>query len=159
MIAGALILRPRVLVADEPTTALDVTTQASILRLVDDLRDDLGMAVVWISHDLGVVAEIADRVAVMYAGEIVESAKTADLFAAPTHPYTQGLIDSATTRERGEPFGFIGGKVPVPGEWFSGCRFQPRCARASDACEVHPPLFELAAGHQHRCVVEAEAGA
>jgi oligopeptide/dipeptide ABC transporter ATP-binding protein len=155
MIAGALILRPKVLVADEPTTALDVTTQASILRLVDDLRSELGMAVVWISHDLGVVAQVADRVAVMYAGEIVESAATADLFAAPTHPYTQGLIDSATTRGRGEPFGYIGGKVPSPGAWHPGCRFQPRCPLAAEVCESHPPLFELTAHHVHRCIVAA----
>ncbi|HET8664912.1 MAG TPA: ABC transporter ATP-binding protein [Nocardioides sp.] len=157
MIAGALILRPRILVADEPTTALDVTTQASILRLVDSLRRELGMAVVWISHDLGVVAEVADRVAVMYAGEIVESATTSDLFAAPTHPYTRGLIDSATSRPRGEPFGYIGGKVPAPGEWGRGCRFAARCARATEICAEHPPLFSLDPGHTHRCVVEAEA--
>jgi oligopeptide/dipeptide ABC transporter ATP-binding protein len=157
MIAGALILRPRILVADEPTTALDVTTQASILRLVDNLRDELGMAVVWISHDLGVVAEIADRVAVMYAGEIVEAAATRDLFASPTHPYTRGLINSAVTRPRGEPFGYIGGKVPAPGEWETGCRFEPRCAQAAPVCATHPPLFELSAGHVHRCAVEAEA--
>jgi oligopeptide/dipeptide ABC transporter ATP-binding protein len=157
MIAGALILRPRILVADEPTTALDVTTQASILRLVDNLRSELGMAVVWISHDLGVVAEVADRVAVMYAGEIVEAAATPDIFAAPTHPYTRGLIDSATTRPRGEPFGYIGGKIPAPGEWGSGCRFQARCSQAAEICSNHPPLYPLAPGHVHRCVVEAEA--
>jgi peptide/nickel transport system ATP-binding protein/oligopeptide transport system ATP-binding protein len=157
MIAGALILRPRILVADEPTTALDVTTQASILRLVDNLRTELGMAVVWISHDLGVVAEVADRVAVMYAGEIVEAAATPDLFAAPTHPYTRGLIDSATTRPRGEPFGYIGGNVPAPGEWGTGCRFEARCAQAAEMCSKHPPLYPLVSGHVHRCVVEAEA--
>jgi oligopeptide/dipeptide ABC transporter ATP-binding protein len=113
------------------------------------------MAVVWISHDLGVVAQVADRVAVMYAGEIVESAVTADLFAAPTHPYTQGLIDSATTRGRGEPFGYIGGKVPSPGEWHPGCRFKPRCPLAADVCDSHPPLLELTADHVHRCIVAA----
>ena len=157
MIAGALILRPRILVADEPTTALDVTTQASILRLVDTLRRELGMAVVWISHDLGVVAEVADRVAVMYSGEIVESASTTDLFAAPMHPYTRGLIDSATSRPRGEPFGYIGGKVPAPGEWGDGCRFAARCAQAAALCAEHPPLFPWHPDHTHRCAVEAEA--
>jgi peptide/nickel transport system ATP-binding protein len=156
MIAGALILRPKVLVADEPTTALDVTTQASILRLVDGLRDDLGMAVVWISHDLGVVGQVADRVAVMYAGEIVEAAPARELFTRPTHPYTRGLIDSATTRPRGEPFGYIGGKVPAPGDWAPGCRFQARCTQAAAECASHPPLYALAPDHLHRCVVESE---
>jgi peptide/nickel transport system ATP-binding protein len=139
-IAAALILRPTVLLADEPTTALDVTTQASILGLVRELRAEMGMSVVWISHDLAVVGQIADRVAVMYAGEIVESGATKDLFRTPNHPYTGGLIRSATRGEPGTDFGFIPGTVAEPGRWPTGCRFRPRCDRATDVCLTDPQL-------------------
>ncbi|MGH3217443.1 MAG: ABC transporter ATP-binding protein [Streptosporangiaceae bacterium] len=139
-IAAALILRPSVLIADEPTTALDVTTQASILELVRELRAEMGMSVVWISHDLAVVGQIADRVAVMYAGEIVESGATQDLFKGSNHPYTDGLIRSATRGRPGTDFGFIPGTVAEPGHWPAGCRFRPRCDRATQQCEEHPHL-------------------
>ncbi len=139
-IAAALILRPSVLLADEPTTALDVTTQASILELVRELRAEMGMSVVWISHDLAVVGQIADRVAVMYAGHIVESGTTRDLFRAPNHPYTDGLIRSATRGKPGVDFGYIAGVVAEPGHWPEGCRFRPRCDRATEECLSHPQL-------------------
>ncbi|CAB4932571.1 MAG: ATP-binding cassette domain-containing protein [Actinobacteria bacterium] len=134
MIAAALVMKPKVLVADEPTTALDVTTQAAIIELVLALQREMGMSVLWISHDLAVVANLAHRVAVMYAGELVEVAETESLFAQPKHPYTRGLIDSARVRAAGEPFDFIAGSVPEPGGWPTGCRFSPRCSRSTEAC-------------------------
>jgi peptide/nickel transport system ATP-binding protein len=138
MIAAALVLRPRVLLADEPTTALDVTTQAGIVQLVQELRSELQMSVIWISHDLGLVGRLADRVAVMYAGEIVELAPAEQVFRSPRHPYTAGLIRSGTRSSYGHPFGFVPGSVTEPGHWPGGCRFMPRCERATDACERHP---------------------
>jgi len=150
-IAAALILRPSLLLADEPTTALDVTTQASILELVRELRFEIGMSVLWISHDLAVVGQIADTVAVMYAGEIVETGSTADLFAKPRHPYTYGLIRSATRGRPGADFGFIPGVVAEPGQWPAGCRFRPRCDRATDQCGQHP-LLEQNRATAVRCV-------
>ncbi len=158
MIAAALVLKPRVLLADEPTTALDVTTQAGIVELVRELRRELGMSVLWISHDLGLVGQLADRVAVMYAGEVVEVAATSDLFKAPRHPYTQGLIRSGRLGEYGEPFGFIEGNVAEPGHWPPGCRFQPRCDRSVPACADQQALVQLGAA-QVRCVnpLEREA--
>jgi oligopeptide/dipeptide ABC transporter ATP-binding protein len=143
MIAAALVLRPRVLLADEPTTALDVTTQAGIVDLVLELRRELGMSVIWISHDLGLVGQLADRVAVLYAGEVVETAEVHDLFAAPRHPYTQGLIRSGVRGGYGEPFGFISGNVTEPGRWPAGCRFSPRCDRVIPQCAQHPDLLPL----------------
>ncbi len=156
MIAAALVLKPRVLLADEPTTALDVTTQAGIVELVTELRRELGMSVLWISHDLGLVGQLADRVAVMYAGEVVEVAGTADLFRAPRHPYTQGLIRSGRLGEYGEPFGFIQGNVAEPGHWPAGCRFVPRCDRSVAGCADHPGLAALGAA-QVRCVNPIES--
>jgi oligopeptide/dipeptide ABC transporter ATP-binding protein len=158
MIAAALVLKPRVLLADEPTTALDVTTQAGIVELVRELRRELGMSVLWISHDLGLVGQLADRVAVLYAGEVVELAGQAELFRAPRHPYTQGLIKSGRLGEYGEPFGFIPGNVAEPGHWPAGCRFLPRCDRSVAACADHPALEVLGAGVA-RCVnpIELEA--
>ncbi len=151
MIAAALVLRPKVLLADEPTTALDVTTQASIVKLVEELRSELHMSVIWISHDLGLVGRLADRVAVMYAGEIVELAPTAELFRAPQHPYTAGLIRSGTRLSYGERFGFVPGTVTEPGHWPQGCRFSPRCDRATEACATHPAL-EIRPKTTVRCV-------
>ncbi len=153
MIAMALANEPRVLIADEPTTALDVTVQAQILALLKRLRDELGMAMVLITHDLGVVAETADEVAVMYAGRIVEQAPAAELFAAPQHPYTWGLLRS--TPRLDAPVGAA--LTPIPGRPPSlvappsGCRFHPRCAYVRERHRtVDPTLEPLAARPDHR---------
>jgi len=152
MIAIALSAEPEILVADEPTTALDVTVQAQILEVLARLRDSHGMAVLLITHDLGIVAGRADRVAVMYAGQIVEEAPTTSLFARPSHPYTQGLFASipriSGPVERLSP---IGGSVPPPGAWPSGCRFRPRCPKAFEKSEAMPPLLPVAPDHRMRC--------
>ncbi|MEO8200187.1 MAG: ABC transporter ATP-binding protein [Gemmatimonadota bacterium] len=152
MIAMALACEPELLVADEPTTALDVTVQAQILEILDQLRKARGMAVLLITHDLGIVAGRADRVAVMYAGQIVEAATTDRLFARPSHPYTQGLLASVPRltgpRTRLIP---IGGSVPTPDAWPSGCRFRPRCPQAFDKSELPPPPLEVEPGHWMRC--------
>jgi peptide/nickel transport system ATP-binding protein len=152
MIAIALSAEPDVLVADEPTTALDVTVQAQILEVLDHLRSTRGMAVLLITHDLGIVAGRADRVAVMYAGQIVEEAPTARLFANPSHPYTQGLFASVP-RITG-PIGRltpIGGSVPPPTAWPEGCRFRPRCPKAFAKSELPPPLLPVGTNHHMRC--------
>jgi peptide/nickel transport system ATP-binding protein len=152
MIAIALSAEPEILVADEPTTALDVTVQAQILEVLDRLRGSHGMAVLLITHDLGIVAGRADRVAVMYAGQIVEEASTAQLFARPSHPYTQGLF--ASVPRISGPVGRlspIGGSVPPPSAWPAGCRFRPRCPKAFDKSETMPPLLPLEPGHRMRC--------
>jgi peptide/nickel transport system ATP-binding protein len=152
MIAIALSAEPEILVADEPTTALDVTVQAQILEVLDHLRATRGMAVLLITHDLGIVAGRADRVAVMYAGQIVEQASTAQLFASPSHPYTQGLFASVP-RITG-PVGRltpIGGSVPPPTAWPEGCRFRPRCPKAFEKSELPPPLLPIGPDHQMRC--------
>lgn len=153
MIGIALSCNPDVLIADEPTTALDVTIQAQILELLKHLQEEFHMAILLITHDLGVVAEVADRVAVMYAGQIVESAATADLFAAPQHPYTRGLLraiphlDGDQTRLE-----VIPGRVPEATSFPSGCRFHPRCQLAQDACEQTPQVLQSpATGHDVRC--------
>jgi peptide/nickel transport system ATP-binding protein len=152
MIAIALSAEPELLIADEPTSALDVTVQAQILELLDRLRTARGMAVLIITHDLGIVAGRADRVAVMYAGRVVEQARTADLFARPAHPYTQGLFASIPRltgpRRRIEP---IAGMVPSPAEWPSGCRFRNRCPRVMDQCVSDPPVRLPEPGHESRC--------
>ncbi len=152
MIAIALSAEPEILIADEPTTALDVTVQAQILEVLDRLRESHGMAVLLITHDLGIVAGRADRVAVMYAGQIVEQAPTPVLFARPSHPYTQGLFASVPRItgpiSRLSP---IGGSVPAPSAWPSGCRFRPRCPKAFDKSETMPPLLSLGPEHQMRC--------
>jgi oligopeptide/dipeptide ABC transporter ATP-binding protein len=152
MIAIALAAEPEILVADEPTTALDVTVQAQILEVLDRLRESHGMAVLLITHDLGIVAGRADRVAVMYAGQIVEEAPTGRLFEAPSHPYTQGLFASVP-RLRGpvQRLAPIGGSVPAPTAWPSGCRFRPRCPKAFDKSETMPPLLPVGPGHRMRC--------
>jgi peptide/nickel transport system ATP-binding protein/oligopeptide transport system ATP-binding protein len=152
MIAIALSAEPEILVADEPTTALDVTVQAQILEVLDRLRSSHGMAVLLITHDLGIVAGRADRVAVMYAGQIVEEAPTGRLFANPSHPYTQGLFASVPRLtgpvQRLRP---IGGSVPAPTAWPSGCRFRPRCPKAFDKSELEPPLLPVGPEHRMRC--------
>ena len=152
MIAIALAAEPEILVADEPTTALDVTVQAQILEVLDHLRRQRGMAVLLITHDLGIVAGRADRVAVMYAGQIVEEAETAELFARPSHPYTQGLFASVPRLtgpiQRLTP---IRGTVPPPIAWPTGCRFRPRCPQAFDKSELPPELLPVGPGHRMRC--------
>jgi oligopeptide/dipeptide ABC transporter ATP-binding protein len=152
MIAMALACEPELLIADEPTTALDVTVQAQILEILDALRKARGMAVLLITHDLGIVAGRADRVAVMYAGQIVEQASTAQLFARPSHPYTQGLLASVPRltgpRTRLTP---IGGSVPTPDAWPAGCRFRPRCPQAFEKSELAPPPLPVEEGHWMRC--------
>jgi len=151
MIATALILRPSLLVADEPTSALDVTTQAAIVALVNDLRAQIGMSVLWISHDLGLTATVAERMTVLYAGEIVEQAASADIFHRPVHPYTHGLIASSRHGEHGQPFSFVPGSVPEPAAWPAGCRFRPRCDRGIDECAQRPALEHGETGHSYRC--------
>jgi peptide/nickel transport system ATP-binding protein len=154
MIAIALAGRPELLVADEPTTALDVTIQAQILDLLQALRQETGMALVLISHDLGVVAETCDRVCVMYAGRIVEQAPVASLFAHPGHPYTRGLIGALPPIDGPRrPLAAIRGGVPEPWAMPPGCPFAPRCALHVRACDAAvPPLIPLAPGQEAACI-------
>jgi oligopeptide/dipeptide ABC transporter ATP-binding protein len=153
MIAMALASRPKLLVADEPTTALDVTIQAQIIELLCQLRRQLGMAILLITHNLGIVGDLADDVAVMYAGQIVESASARQLLQRPWHPYTQALIRSVP--DLGAPverLAAIPGNVPLPGAFPTGCRFHPRCPRAEASCAVKPPeLTAVPEGRQVRC--------
>ena len=154
MIAMALSCSPDLLIADEPTTALDVTVQAQILDLLRDLQAQTGMAIVLITHDLGVVAEMADEVAVMYAGRVVERARGADIFDDPQHPYTLGLLGSVPrieeTRDR---LLAIEGTVPAPFALPDGCRFHPRCVFMAPACTAaDPPLRPLSTGHSAACI-------
>ncbi|MET0969449.1 MAG: ABC transporter ATP-binding protein [Tardiphaga sp.] len=153
MIAMALMCRPAILIADEPTTALDVTIQSQILRLIDQLRAELGTAVLFITHNLAVVAEIADEIAVMYAGRIVERASRADLFGDPQHPYTLALFAAMPRAdERGRPLAAIEGQVPSPGAMPAGCRFAPRCPFVVAHCETtYPPLREISRDHWIAC--------
>jgi oligopeptide/dipeptide ABC transporter ATP-binding protein len=161
MIAMALAARPRLLIADEPTTALDVTIQAQILDLLRGLGRELGMAVLLITHDLGVVNELAERVAVMYAGRVIEQGTREEVLAAPRHPYTMGLLQSLPARApRGARLAEIPGAVPPPEAWTAGCRFAERCPRAFAACAVAPAWTALSATHAVRChAVAREAGA
>jgi oligopeptide/dipeptide ABC transporter ATP-binding protein len=157
MIAMALLCEPQLLIADEPTTALDVTVQAQILRLLAELQRDLGLAVLLITHDLGVVARIAHRVSVMYAGEIVEQATATDLFSRPTHPYTRGLLASIPVPgkvKRGERLGSIRGVVPHIAPGFTGCAFRDRCDQAMPACAEAAPLRPASADHAYRCQLQ-----
>ena len=153
MIAMALAGEPRLLIADEPTTALDVTIQLQIIDLLDELRRDLGMAVIVITHDLGVIAETADEVAVMYMGSIVERARVAQLFDDPQHPYTIGLLASMPVMSIGRgPLTAIEGSVPPPGQDPIGCRFATRCPLADRRCrEARPPLAAIADDHVVAC--------
>ena len=161
MIAMALLNEPKLLIADEPTTALDVTTQAQILQLLERLQGELGMAVIFITHDLGVVAETADRVAVMYAGRIVEEGTVEEIFYDPQHPYTWGLLGSLTRLDRPPPRRLpqIPGAPPsllAPPE---GCHFRPRCPHAFDRCTEVPGLearLPDASDHHDRCWLEAD---
>jgi peptide/nickel transport system ATP-binding protein len=159
MIALALACKPRLLIADEPTTALDVTIQAQILDLLAELKDRLGMAVLLITHAMGVVAEVAQRVVVMYAGQVIEEGPVGLLFERPWHPYTQGLIRSIPRIDadaaRGSRLASIPGTVPSLVAPPPGCRFAPRCAYARDACtQATPALREVAPGHRVACILE-----
>ena len=153
MIAMALSCEPVLLIADEPTTALDVTIQAQILDLLSDLQQRLGMAILIITHDLGVIAEMADDVLVMYAGQIVESAAVADIFADPQHPYTIGLLGSIPRLDvERERLATIEGTVPSANRQPKGCRFAPRCPFADGRCrETPPPLRDIGASHRVAC--------
>jgi peptide/nickel transport system permease protein len=152
MIAMAIANDPRLLIADEPTTALDVTIQAQVLDLLTQLRRELGMALVFITHSLPVVAEIADRVLVMYAGEIVEHGPARQVFASPLHPYTRALLQSAPRDDGTLPIG-IPGTVPLPHALPPGCAFAPRCVLRNDMCETqHPALTEITPGRGTRCL-------
>jgi len=148
MVALALASDPEVLIADEPTSALDVTVQAQLLELLKALQRERQMAMVLITHDLALVAQQADAVAVMYAGRVVERGKPADVFRSPRHPYTAGLVRCATglTSKRGE-LPTIAGSVPAPGAWPSGCRFRERCDRQDASCAALPPLVNDVACH------------
>ncbi|PWK09582.1 ABC transporter ATP-binding protein [Tumebacillus permanentifrigoris] len=152
MIAIAISCEPDLLIADEPTTALDVTTQAQILELLGDLQREKGMSLVLISHDLGVIAEMCQRVVVMYAGQVIEQAESKALFASPTHPYTRALL-AATPRlsSKQERFYSIPGSVPAPTEWGTGCRFRSRCEQATDTCGEMPPLSRMDGQRYVRC--------
>jgi oligopeptide/dipeptide ABC transporter ATP-binding protein len=160
MIAIALACRPKLLIADEPTTALDVTVQAQILSLMEQLKQEQGASVLLITHDLGVIAEVASRVTVMYAGQVVETAPVRQLFENPKHPYTEGLLKSiprlgATGKGRLQP---IRGTVPSPVDFPPACRFHPRCPKRFEECDkVEPHLGCLEDGRQVRCLLYAES--
>ena len=156
MIAMAIVNRPQILIADEPTTALDVTIQAQILELLRELRAKFGLAMLFISHDLGVVSQIADRVAVMYAGSIVEMGSVREVFARPVHPYTRGLLEAVPTlrTDRERPLRTIEGTVPALAALPPGCPFEPRCGiRVPECARALPPLEEVSPGHWARCPV------
>jgi peptide/nickel transport system ATP-binding protein len=154
MIAMALSCQPKLLIADEPTTALDVTIQAQVLQLLKEIQREMGMAVMLITHDLGVVTEIADRVAVMYAGRIVEMASLKAIFGQMRHPYTKGLLDSIPQlKEKKNRLNAIPGQVPNPTDLPVGCKFHPRCYLMIEACKKEePPLFKVDGDHFSRCI-------
>jgi peptide/nickel transport system ATP-binding protein len=160
MIAMALSCNPSLLIADEPTTALDVTVQAQILNLLDNLRRDFQSSIILITHDMGVVAGIADRVMVMYAGRLVERGPVADVFASPAHPYTHGLLASIPPMEGEKPHRLpaIPGTPPTPSALPPGCAFAPRCTRRFAPCDTQPPLFPHGAQHS-ACFLQAEPAA
>jgi len=153
LMAMALACNPDLLIADEPTTALDVTIQAQILALLARLQEEMGLAVLFITHNLGIVAQTADRVAVMYAGLIVEEARTRDLFKAPAHPYTRGLLASVPKLDFGQAPGEVLAAVPgqVPQEPPPGCGFRDRCPEAQPRCREEPPWVEAGPEHRVRC--------
>ncbi|MCF6273968.1 MAG: ABC transporter ATP-binding protein [Rhodobacteraceae bacterium] len=161
MIAIALACDPKVLIADEPTTALDVTIQAQILELIKELRQKLGMAIVWITHDLGVIAEIADRVAVMYAGQIVEHAEVKELFANPQHPYTRALLETLPkmNEARGTRLASIDGQPPNLDHTPVSCEFSPRCPYAFERCrKENPQRREISSAHDVACFWDFTSG-
>ena len=153
MIAIALACEPLLLIADEPTTALDVTIQAQILDLIEELKEQMGMGVIFVTHDMGVVAEIADRVMVMYAGEVVEMSDAQTIFANPKHPYTQGLLAAVPDIEAdAHELNIIPGSMPNLDEKIEGCRFHPRCPFATDICrQKNPPTFKISENQEVKC--------
>ena len=156
MIAMAIVNRPQLLIADEPTTALDVTIQAQILDLLTELRGKFGLTMLFISHDLAVVSQVADRVAVMYAGSLVELGSKHDIFHAPAHPYTRGLLNAVPTlrTDRARALETIEGTVPPLHAVPPGCPFEPRCAfRVAECARALPPMVEVSSGHWARCPV------
>lgn len=161
VIAIALACDPKVLIADEPTTALDVTVQAQILELIRDLRQKLGMAIIWITHDLGVAAGIADRIIVMYGGQVVEHAPIGELFETPLHPYTRALLDSLPGRhQRNEKLRSIAGQPPLLMKEPDSCPFAPRCRHAIDRClKENPALSSVADNHDVACFLVEQSGA
>jgi len=161
MIAMALSCDPKLLIADEPTTALDVTIQAQILEIVRKLRQELGMAIIWITHDLGVIAGIADRVMVMYGGQVVEEAPVGELFANPKHPYTRALLETLPNLKgkRSGKLRTIAGQPPHLLQEPRSCPFAPRCPSVHERCRIeNPPLFALAGGHKSGCWLEEKTG-
>lgn len=161
MIAIALACDPQVLIADEPTTALDVTIQAQILELIKELREKLGMAIIWITHDLGVIASIADRVMVMYGGQIVEQAPVKELFTNPQHPYTRALLGTmpSVRGERAEKLNVIGGQPPIMTAKPVACTFRDRCSYQFDSCsQQNPPLRPVGNAHDVACLHHFDEG-
>jgi len=159
MIAMAMMCRPKLLIADEPTTALDVTVQAEMLGLLRELTAEAGTAVILITHNLGLVAELADQVLVMYAGQVVERASALDLFDAAAHPYTRGLLASIPRLDDDERrrLAYIPGSVPAPGAYPRGCRFSTRCAEQLPMCAERPPeLVDVGPEHRSRCWLHTE---
>lgn len=153
MIAMALACEPALLLADEPTTSLDVTIQAQILDLINDLKQQMDMGVVFVTHDMGVVAEIADRVIVMYAGEVIEQGDVKSIFNNPSHPYTEKLLESVPDVANGEQeISSISGSMPALSEQITGCPFHPRCPYAMDICtQQNPPYFRISEAHESKC--------
>jgi oligopeptide transport system ATP-binding protein len=161
MIAMALACQPEILIADEPTTALDVTIQAQIVDLVKQLREEIGMSIIWISHDLGVVASLANRVIVMYAGFVIEDVAVETLYNDPQHPYTIGLLSSLPRLKRKEQrkkLSVIPGTPPLLWEKPTGCPFAPRCAFAQEVCMQNPPLIDVGSGHRVACWIDPQTG-
>jgi oligopeptide transport system ATP-binding protein len=158
MIAMSLACSPQVIIADEPTTALDVTIQAQIIEIVRDLREQFGTSVIWITHDLGVIAGLADRVLVMYGGQIVEEAPVSELYAKPQHPYTLGLLGSIPRLDqKGSKLVNIKGQPPSLYQMPTSCSFAPRCPYAFDRCvQENPPLYEVSEGHYSACFWDLE---
>lgn len=160
MIAMALACNPKLLIADEPTTALDVTIQAQIMKLLKDLQKEMGMAMILITHDMGVVAHMADRVLVMYAGQIIEQAPVKELFEKPGHPYTRALLNTIpqVNDSKNKRLESIPGMVPERYDDIKGCRFAARCAYRREECSNYQEDYELTAGHCAKCIVRKEGG-
>jgi len=157
VIAIAVACEPRVVIADEPTTALDVTVQRHVLALLSDLQEESGVGMVFVSHDLAVIAEMCDSVAVMYAGEVVEQGTAESVFLDPVHPYTAALLASIPRKGSGRDLRATPGSVPTPGSWPVGCHFGPRCAHAvPDRCDIAPPPLVDTGGHETRCLRHGE---